>query len=332
MAIVARVSPRTRIVVVVSVLGLAAGGAVAGVALVTGGGEAKQATNGAVTRPRRGAPPLVLDLGVRADAQAAALRRAEALYNRGDHKGAARIFTRYGSTPAQVGFAFSSWPNGTLARMRTIAGDHPRDAFVLLHLGLASFWAGRNAEAVAAWRAAERTDPDTPSAVAADDLLHPGFPRGLPAFVPSFSPPDSVQRLPPGRQLAALAHAAVTGGARAKILYGVTLQHLGHPVSAKRWFARAAAQAPGDAEAQVAADVGRFTKANPSAAFSRLGPLVRRFPRAPTVRFHLALLLLWLGRIDAAKRELVLAKREGPTTPIGREAGRFLARLESIQK
>jgi len=154
-------------------------------------------------------------------------------------------------------------------------------------------------------------------------------PNGRPA---SFSPPRGLERLSPERQVEALARAAATGGARAKILYGVTLQHLGHPRSAERWFARAAAQAPGSADAQVAAAVGRFRKSDPARAFSRLGPLVRRFPHAPTVRFHLGLLLLWLGRIDGAKHELVLAKREGPRTPMGAEAARFLAKLETLRR
>lgn len=320
-------SPRARVALVVAVFAVAAGAAVAGVAVVTGGEPPKTAS----LHPRKGSPPLVLDLGIRTDPEANALRRAAALYNGGKHRPAARIFARSGSVPAQVGLAFASWPGG-LSRLGAIAEAHRRSAFVLLHLGLGLFWAGRNAEALAAWRRAERVDPDTPSAVAADDLLHPNFPRGLPAFVPSFSPSPRIERLPPARQLAALAQAAAADGARAKLLYGVTLQHLGHPVSAERWFARAATQAPGSAEAQVAADVGRFTKADPSRAFSRLGPLVRRFPHAPTVRFHLGLLLLWLGRVDAAKMELRRAEREGPTTPIGREAGRFLARIESIKK
>jgi len=62
-------------------------------------------------------------------------------------------------------------------------------------------------------------------------------------------------------------------------------------------------------------------------AFSRLGPLVRVFPRAPTVRFHLGLLLLWTGRVDAAKVELRRARAEGPQTPLGREASAFLSRI-----
>jgi hypothetical protein len=77
-----------------------------------------------------------------------------------------------------------------------------------------------------------------------------------------------------------------------------------------------------DAEARVAAAVGLFDKDRPALAFSRLGPLVRVFPRAPTVRFHLGLLLFWTGRIQAGRLELERARAEGPATPLGRAAAR----------
>ena len=114
---------------------------------------------------------------------------------------------------------------------------------------------------------------------------------------------------------------------RAKLLYGVALQRLERPVSAERQYAAAAALAPRDPDARVAAAVGLFDKDRPALAFSRLGPLVRTFPRAPTVRFHLGLLLLWSGQVKAAKTELRLARAEGPQTPLGREASAFLARI-----
>ncbi|MDX6493174.1 MAG: Tetratricopeptide repeat, partial [Gaiellaceae bacterium] len=116
----------------------------------------------------------------------------------------------------------------------------------------------------------------------------------------------------------------------AKLLYGVALQRVERPVSAERQFAAAAALAPGNPEAQVAAAVGRFDKDDPSAAFSRLGPLSKRFPRAPTVRFHLGLLLLWLNDLPDARKQLRLARAQGPGTPLGQEANRFLVRLSSI--
>ena len=132
-------------------------------------------------------------------------------------------------------------------------------------------------------------------------------------------------------QLAALERAARRPDPHAKILYGVALQRLGHFVSAERQFAAAARLAPNDPEALAAADVGRFTKAAPQAAFSRLGPLSRRFPRAQTVRFHLGLMLIWLGRqaLPQARHELALARARAPRSPLGREANLFLSRLRS---
>ena len=114
------------------------------------------------------------------------------------------------------------------------------------------------------------------------------------------------------------------------ILYGVALQRLGRSVSAERQFAAAARAAPADAEAQVAAAVGRFTKANPAAAFSRLGPLSVRFPHAQSVRFHLGELLVWIRQVPQARREFRLAVKLGPSTGLGRTSQTFLTQLSKI--
>jgi hypothetical protein len=79
----------------------------------------------------------------------------------------------------------------------------------------------------------------------------------------------------------------------------------------------------------VAAAVGAFDKADPAIAFGRLGPLARRFPHEPSVRFHLGVLLLWTGRIDEAARQLGLAARTRPGSPLAKEAARY---LETIRK
>src|SRR5439155_15102676 len=100
------------------------------------------------------------------------------------------------------------------------------------------------------------------------------------------------------QQLAALARAARRPDVRAKLLYGLALQRLGHRLAARREYDAAAKLAPGDPEAQVAAAVGHFDKSRPADAFSRLGPLTRRFPHAATVRFHLGPLLFWLSRVQ----------------------------------
>jgi tetratricopeptide (TPR) repeat protein len=325
------VSPRVRTALLVGVAASVAAAVVVGATLLQSDEDDVSTTAPAGTDRSRGAPPLLLDLGLRRDAESAALRRAAALYERGRRSAAGQIFVRYDSLNARVGAALSRWPDGSVNRLEQLARAHPGSGLVQLNLGLALFWAGRRDEALAAWQRARRVQPDSLSAVRAGDLLHPNSPRGLPTFVPSFRPPASLARLAPEQQLAALARAARTGDVRAKLLYGVGLQRVGRPLSAERQFAAAAALAPGNVEAQVAAAVGRFTKARPQRAFSRLGPLARRYPRSPTVRFHLGLLLLWLGEVEEAKRQLRLARAAGPTSPLGREANRVLERLTSIR-
>ncbi len=315
-------SPRARI------FSLVALAAVVASAVVVAGVLATRSDVPSV-KPRQGRPPLALDLGLRSDPESVALARAQRLY-RSRPKDAAKIFARYSSPEAEVGAAMAGWPAGTVARLQTLAAQYPRSAAVALNLGLALYWSRRDAEAIEAWREAAALEPDSPYAVRAEDFLHPRYAPGLPAFVPSFQEPVRTRVLTPRRRLAALAAAARGGDAHAKLLYGVALQHLGRPRSAEQQFAAAARQAPSDPEARVAAAVGRFDKSNPAAAFGRLGPLVRVFPHAPTVRFHLGLLLLWLGQVDRARDELRQARAEDPKSPLGRTADSYLSALRSV--
>lgn len=200
---------------------------------------------------------------------------------------------------------------GSVSRLRTLADAHPASAFVRLNLGLALFWQRDDAGAVAAWKQAKRADPDTPSAVRAGDLLHPSSPAGLPKFQPSFAGPQTrAQRL---------------------IVRGVRLQYSGRPVSAEREFAAAAELAPGDPDAQVAAAVGLYDKDRPALAFSRLGPLVRRFPRSQVVRYHLGLLSIWFGSFAQARKEFRRVVDEDRKSNYGREAKLLLNRLENVR-
>lgn len=326
-------SPRARVIVFAAIAAaLVVGGTVA-LAVVTashkGGPEQVQ-------QPLTGKPPLVLDLGVRVDPEARALRRAERLYSQKRHAAAGRIFTRYDSPAAQIGAAFASWPGTSLEKLELLARDRRRDSLVLLHLGFANLWAGRREEATSAFQQASQAQPDSPSAQRADDALHPNFPPGQPFFVPSFSPPASLGALSSPDQLAALMAAARRPDARAKILYGLALQRLGHRLSARREYDAAVRLAPKDPEALVAAAVSRFDKSKPADAFSRLGPLTQRFPKAATVRFHLGLMLLWLARsqpgsVEEGKRQLRLARKQDPGSPLAREAQKLLTRLEHVQ-
>jgi tetratricopeptide (TPR) repeat protein len=293
-----------------------------GVTALSGDGDEKAAL-------RTGNPPLALDLGLRTDPEATVLRQAQRLYSEGDEAEAARLFARFSSAQAEIGEAFASWPDSTLARVERLGAEYPSSAVVLLHVGLARFWSGRTDQAFTAWRAAVRKQPDSASAVKAGDLLHPDSPiPGLPLYVPSFTWPKRLNGLSPPAQFRALRGAAKGSNVRAKLLYGVALQRLGRPLSAERQYAAAAAFAPENVEAQVAAAVGRYRKDSPQRAFSRLGPLVRRFPRAATVRFHLGLLLVWLGRLDAAKPYLEAARRLEPESVYAREGSRLLRGLE----
>ena len=196
--------------------------------------------------------------------------------------------------------ALRAWPSGTVRQLRIVAAQHPANALVRFELGLALLLEGSPDAAREAWREAERVQPDSPSAVRAEDALHPGAPPGKPPFVASFERPRTdAERL---------------------LALGVRYQASLRPVAAQRAFAAAARIAPDDPEAQVAAAVGLYDKDRPELAFSRLGPLVRRFPHAQTVRFHLGLLLIYLGQFRQARSELRLAVAEGAHTPLAKQA------------
>jgi tetratricopeptide (TPR) repeat protein len=318
-------SARRRTVLVVSLAAVAAAVLVAAAVVASDGGSA---TTAGKPEPRPGRPPLSLALGFREDPEARDLARGSQAYARGDTHGAGVLFARHDSLEAKVGLAFATWPEGTFDRMEQLAKLYPDSAVVQLHLGLARLWAQRG-DPAEAWRAAIDAEPDTPYAVLAGNVLHPRLPRGLPAFIPSFSAPAAITRLAPERQLEALRSRARAGGTREHLLYGVGLQRVGRPISARAAFDQAARLAPGDVEAQVARAVGRFDKEEPARSFGLLGPLTRRFPREPSVRFHLGVLLLWTGRLEEAQRQLRLASRTRPGSPHAREAARY---LETIRR
>jgi Flp pilus assembly protein TadD len=143
---------------------------------------------------------------------------------------------------------------------------------------------------------------DTRYRIVADNLLHPQyFKDGYPLF--QYSGHDQL------------------------LVQGQIAQRTYHQETAERLWARAAKLHPKDADAQVAAAVGRFDMDDLNASFSRLGPLVKRFPRSQTVRFHLGLLLAWTGQGALAVKEFRQARQIGPATTLGKEANAFLVRL-----
>ena len=318
-------SSRTRIRLIVGGLALVAAAIVAGVVLI-GRGDGSP-----------GEKPPVLELSVLLgdDSEAQALRAAERAYDSGQTEDARSQFAALlrehpDSLEAAVGAAVASWPDGTLEQLQELEASHPDSALVHLHLGLALYAEGQQDEAAAEWRKAVEVEPDSQSAVRAGDILHPEMAPGLPSFFTMLKPPEGLAGRSPQEQLDELEAAARKGGADEWILYGTALQRVGKPISARAAFDRALELAPDRLDAKVAAAVGRFDKADPSAAFSRLGPLARDNPDSALVRFHLGVLLLWIRDVQDARAQLEKAAATMPESLYSREAKSLLSRLEGI--
>ena len=257
-------SPRTRKWLVVGAIALVAAGATVGATLLTRTGIG--GSTPAALPTQKGAPELDLDLGVRTDPEAVALRRALGALRRRTARAAGAIFARYRSLEARVGSALAAWPDG-FDRLAVLVREHPRSSLAQLELGLAFFWQDRFAQAEEAWRKARRLEPDTSYADSRRGLPPPAVLHRAPALLALVRVcRRSSTGLSPPKQLAYLAaRAARPGDAHAKLLYGAALQKLGRPVSAEREFAAAAKLAPDDPDAQVAAAVGLFDKSQPVA-------------------------------------------------------------------
>jgi tetratricopeptide (TPR) repeat protein len=204
---------------------------------------------------------------------------------------------------ADVSAAFAAWPRGTVTRLQALANRYPRDPVVQFNYGLALECRGYLGDAQQVLERTKRVGRDTQYEIDADQLLHPAFFQGgYPVFEPSTSD--------------------------ALLVRGSLLQRQGHQHSAERLYAKAAQLHPNDPEAQVAAAVGRFDMDNPSAAFSHLGPLAKRFPQSQVVRYYLGLLLVWIGQRDEAVAEFKQAVALGPGTTLGKQVAQLLARIE----
>lgn len=319
---------RRRVVLFVAGAAAIAAGAVVGVTVFQTHGQ-HTTVPGAVTKARPGPPPLQLEFSLAESPEARALARAETLLDKDRQPAqAAAIFRRYHSLEAQLGTLFAGWRGPqTLPAVKSLVAAHPHEPAALLNLGWADYQAGRNADAVAAWRRTARAFPDSPYGVDAQDALNPSTIPGLPIIVTGLAPPDSIASFSPARQLAALERAAAKNDARAKILYGAALWNLRRPLSAERQFAAAARLAPHDPLARTLAAVGLFSKANPVRAFGRLGPLTAVFPRSPAVQFHLGVLLLYVGDRAKAAKHLAATVADGPQSPYAKPARTLLTSL-----
>ena len=203
---------------------------------------------------------------------------------------------------AAVRAALAQPPVAAARALEQLAFLAPNDPVVQFNYGTTLFCAGFLGDAEQAFRAAKQAGRDTFYEIQADTILHPQyFSNGYPPFQSASHDPLLVR--------------------------GAILQRQGHQHSAERAWARAAQLYPNSDEARVAAAVGLFDMDNLSASFSRLGPLVRRFPKSQSVRYHLGLLLAWTGQRNQAITEFRLARSLGPNTELGREANAFLRGL-----
>jgi predicted Zn-dependent protease len=203
---------------------------------------------------------------------------------------------------AAVRAALAEKPVDAAHALEQLAFLAPNDPVVQFNYGTTLFCAGFIADAEQAFRAAKQAGRDTFYEIQSDVLLHPQF------FNQGYPPFQSTSKDP-------------------LLVRGSILQRQGHQHSAERAFAKAARLHPGSDEAQVAAAVGLFDMDNLSASFSHLGPLVRRFPKSQSVRYHLGLLLAWTGQRTQAITEFRLARSLGPGTALGKEANSFLGGL-----
>src|SRR5215207_7687965 len=101
---------RTRVWLVVGAAAVAAVAATVGVVALT-----RDDPSAAVDPP-----PYLLELGLRDDAQARALRKAAQLYDDGRYDEARVIFRRFRTAEAGVGAALASWPDA-MPRLRALS-------------------------------------------------------------------------------------------------------------------------------------------------------------------------------------------------------------------
>jgi tetratricopeptide (TPR) repeat protein len=241
---------------------------------------------------------------------------------RGDGAAATAAFTaarKLGEPAADAALVVASYnpkaPDAAISRLELLAPSSP---FARYELGVVQLWAGRLPQATAALKAVRDAAPESFYGVKADDLLHPTMQPGYPLFVPADDPPDGATQ----ESLKAAADKA-PNDAKAQLQYGSALQGAGLRQEALKVYAQALKADPTSIEAQVALVLAAFKKDDPAKAFGTVGPLVRDHAGDPSPRFHLAMMLLWIGQPEKARAEFRQVASEAPGTRLARLAQFF---------
>ena len=262
-------SPRARTVLIVVALAVLAAVVVAGASVISSDERDSGAATTVPPKPRKGAPPLELSLGVRDDAEARGLQRAIQLYEAGRRSEAGAIFGRYDSLEAKLGAAFAAWP-GTEDRSSSSRRSTRAARSSSCTSGWRCLWAGKAARArPGASRARSSRTRRTPSVRTTSSIPTPA---GVPVFTPSFpySRPwrprgcraEDAPRRPCGVRWST---ASRCSGSADRSPRGVRLS--------------GAAAGAGRPDALVAAAVVRFEKSDPAGAFAASARWTSRFPR-----------------------------------------------------
>lgn len=342
--------PRRRLIAIVAVA-FAAAIVVVGLALLAARDDAVEMTSAAaVAEPLPGRPPIVVapapgrpddpaervrwaeDLAALEPGPASALRLAAALIDADRSADAEAVLLAVGEGETATGASAAALallqyddadPEPALGTLRTLAANHPDDAFVRFSFGEALLWAGKRTEGEAELRRLRDAEPETFYGVAADDLIHPGMLSGYPPFVAATGSSDaSLEDL-------ATAAAARPDDAEAQIAHAAALLAVGRRAEAREAFDAALVADPSSIDAQVGVVMASFRKDDTASAFRSLGPLVRDYPEKVSPRLHLALVLLWLRQEEPARAELRQIVENAEPGPLRSAAERLLQSLSS---
>jgi tetratricopeptide (TPR) repeat protein len=311
-------SSRGRRIALVAAVALIAGGGTAAALLLGSDGAGGGATE--AREPFRGVPPLAFPLPPEARRDrvervlGGALRRPAAAL---DELRALPLDDRRVRIALAVAAYRRDDSGAALEALARLPADDPAVAF---HTGLVLLWAGRVDDAEAALVRARDADRYGFYGFQAERVLFPGYLPSLPAYMP----PEPVESLRAARRATRLR--PDDPGAWLGLAAALPATRRPEALQAAR---RAAELAPRRLSPRIALAVLAFDKADPSASISTLGGLSAESAPSAELRFHLGLLVLWIGNREQARDQFEQARDIDPGGRYGEAAGRLLEALDA---